>query len=261
MGSPGFGALLKGLTSVVDKSCRSRDSNPQPRDALSTRPRLPPWHGIPKELVCDHVPFAGYEMKTFAAEWGINLTHSSPVYPQSNGLAERTIKTVKQRGTIRGGSSPCSPLAEKYSYHWYVLLTSSGSDGKSSEEHQCPATPKGVHQPLQNLQKKQACHYNVGAKALPELHAGNTVHIETDRAWQRGLIVSKRDEPRSYNVVNEAGQQFHHNRRHLRKTNHKHTETFDAVDETHDDAQCLYSVCQSNLHITAVPQPPGGVGL
>ncbi len=26
----GFGALLKGLTSVVDNSCRSRDSNPQP---------------------------------------------------------------------------------------------------------------------------------------------------------------------------------------------------------------------------------------
>ncbi len=83
----------------MNKSCQSRDSNPQPRvnksDALSTRPRLPPWHGIPKELVCDHVPFAGYEMKTFAAEWGINLTHSSPVYPQSNRLAERTIKTIK----------------------------------------------------------------------------------------------------------------------------------------------------------------------
>ncbi len=27
----GFGALLKGLTSVVDNSSRSRDSNPQPR--------------------------------------------------------------------------------------------------------------------------------------------------------------------------------------------------------------------------------------
>ncbi len=28
---PGSSALLKGLTSVVDNSCRSRDSNPQPR--------------------------------------------------------------------------------------------------------------------------------------------------------------------------------------------------------------------------------------
>ncbi len=44
----GFGALLKGLTSVVDTSCQRRDSNPQPwvtsgfkSNALSIRPRLP----------------------------------------------------------------------------------------------------------------------------------------------------------------------------------------------------------------------------
>ncbi len=44
----GFGALLKGLTSVVDTSCQSRDSNPQPwvtssfkSNALSIRPQLP----------------------------------------------------------------------------------------------------------------------------------------------------------------------------------------------------------------------------
>ncbi len=42
----GFGALLKGLTSVVDNSCQSRDSNPQPRVTSLTlyplEPRLPP---------------------------------------------------------------------------------------------------------------------------------------------------------------------------------------------------------------------------
>ncbi len=44
----GIGALLKGLTSVVDTSCQSRDSNSQPwvtsgfkSNALSIRPRLP----------------------------------------------------------------------------------------------------------------------------------------------------------------------------------------------------------------------------
>ncbi len=40
-----FGALLKGLTSVVDNSCRSRDSNPQPQVTSPTlyplEPRLP----------------------------------------------------------------------------------------------------------------------------------------------------------------------------------------------------------------------------
>ncbi len=44
----GVSALLKGLTSVVDTSCQSRDSNPQPwvtvgfkSNALSIRPQLP----------------------------------------------------------------------------------------------------------------------------------------------------------------------------------------------------------------------------
>ncbi len=47
--SRGFGAMLKGLISVVDNSCQSQDSNPQPwvtsgfkSNALSIRPRLPP---------------------------------------------------------------------------------------------------------------------------------------------------------------------------------------------------------------------------
>ncbi len=43
----GFGALLKGLTSVVDNSYRSRDSEPttsgNKSNALSIRPRLPLW--------------------------------------------------------------------------------------------------------------------------------------------------------------------------------------------------------------------------
>ncbi len=44
--SRGFSALLKGLPSVVDNSCRSRDSNPQPRVTSPTlyplEPRMPP---------------------------------------------------------------------------------------------------------------------------------------------------------------------------------------------------------------------------
>ncbi len=41
-GSWGFGALLKGLTSVVDNSCRSWDSNPQPRVTSPTLYTLEP---------------------------------------------------------------------------------------------------------------------------------------------------------------------------------------------------------------------------
>lgn len=52
-------------------------------------------HGIHRKWVSDHAPFASCEMRSFAASWKFKATHSSPGYPQSNGFAERTIRTVK----------------------------------------------------------------------------------------------------------------------------------------------------------------------
>ncbi len=48
-----FSALLKGLTSVVDNSCRSRDSNPQPQ---ITSPTLYPLgHNCYTVTYCQHI--------------------------------------------------------------------------------------------------------------------------------------------------------------------------------------------------------------
>ncbi len=45
----GFDALLKGLTLVVDNSCQSRDSNPQPRVTIPTL--YPLGHDCPRRLM------------------------------------------------------------------------------------------------------------------------------------------------------------------------------------------------------------------
>ena len=53
-------------------------------------------HGIPSILMSDNGPqFDCSEMKTFANNHGFNHITSSPHYPQSNGLVERTVKTIK----------------------------------------------------------------------------------------------------------------------------------------------------------------------
>ena len=52
-------------------------------------------HGIPGQLVSDNMPFASREFNEFAKEWGIKLTTSSPMYPQSNGQSERAVQTMK----------------------------------------------------------------------------------------------------------------------------------------------------------------------
>ena len=54
-------------------------------------------HGIPAELVSDNGPqFDSREMKEFAYKYNFSNTTSSPHVPQSNGLSERTVKTVKK---------------------------------------------------------------------------------------------------------------------------------------------------------------------
>ena len=52
-------------------------------------------HGIPRTVVSNNGPqYNSAEMKDFASSYGFNHGTSSH-YPQSNGLAERTVKTVK----------------------------------------------------------------------------------------------------------------------------------------------------------------------
>ena len=53
--------------------------------------------GIPECLVTDNgPPFASVEFSAFCKENCINLMHSPPYHPPSNGLAERSVRTVKE---------------------------------------------------------------------------------------------------------------------------------------------------------------------
>ena len=53
-------------------------------------------HGIPRTVISDNGPqYDSVEMKQFASTYGFNHVTSSPYYPQSNGLAERIVKTIK----------------------------------------------------------------------------------------------------------------------------------------------------------------------
>lgn len=176
----------------------------------------------------DHVPFSSYEMQCFAESRGIKLTHSSPGYPQSNGLAERTVKTVKyaHKKAVETNTDPHLALRNtpvtgmEFSLAQILMGRVLRSTLPCSSSMLRPSIPQGVHTTLQHLQERQQHFYNRGAQPLPELQPGDTVNMHTPRSWQPATITAKREEPRSYTVVSSSGHRFRRNRRHLRKARH-----------------------------------------
>ena len=71
-------------------------------------------HGIPDEVVADNMPLSSKECSRFAQEWGFKISTSSPHYPQSNGMSERTIQTIKNllRKADDAGNDPNIALLE-----------------------------------------------------------------------------------------------------------------------------------------------------
>jgi len=65
--------------------------------------------GIPEIVVSDNGPqYSSQEFADFAKAYNFCHTTSSPHYPQSNGQAERTVKTVKK--LLRDSTDPCLSL-------------------------------------------------------------------------------------------------------------------------------------------------------
>ncbi|KAI8498512.1 hypothetical protein Bbelb_237140 [Branchiostoma belcheri] len=191
-------------------------------------------HGIPEEVISDNGPqYASEEFRKFARAWSFKHTTSSPRYPQSNGLAERTVQTMKHllEKTRADKKEPFLALLEYRNTPVNNALPSPAQllMGRrlrtrlpTTNEQLMPQSVnhKDVRQQLQDKQQRQKTWYDRNARSLPTLTPGNAVRMQqTNGKWTPATVVSKCDQPRSYIIQTPEGAQYRRNNKHLLKTN------------------------------------------
>lgn len=171
-------------------------------------------HGIPDLTVSDNGPqFASAEFRKFAAEFGFIHTTSSPRYPQSNGEAERAVRTVKH--LLKKATDPYTALLLYRATPQHNGLSPSELLMGRKLKTKIPTLPSNLRPALPNQsmirekeerykeQQKRQFDKRYCARELPPLNVGDPVYI---RDMNRpGEIVARHHNPRSFIIKTQQG--------------------------------------------------------
>ena len=193
-------------------------------------------YGIMKTLVSDNGPqFSSTAFQQFTKTYGIEHITSSPRYPQSNGLAEKSVQCIKRLLT------KCSESGEDFHLALLALRNTPRDDlespmqrlmGRRAQTNLPIATTllqpasvntKQVHDQLLSQREKQKYYYDRGSKPLKSISDENAVRIRTPNGWEPAEYVGRHPLPNSH-VVKTDGQNrtYRRNRRDLLATNEPH---------------------------------------
>ena len=188
-------------------------------------------HGIPEMVKSDNGPqYASKEFRQFATNWRFKQTTSSPRYPRSNGLAERTVQSVKRLLTKALSSHQDPYLAILESRNTPVdgfespakLLMSRNlrSIIPVLPQHFKPKTTdaKAFRANRERIQLQQKAYHDRQARNLPALEKGEFVRMRVGKQWKPAIVTKNANEPRSYLVQTPEGKTYRRNRSHLMKT-------------------------------------------
>lgn len=193
--------------------------------------------GIPVVLTSDNgTQFSSAEFQNWCKRWGIRHVPSSPHNPQSNGLAEAAVKSVK---TLLAKTSPSGDLnSDAFLDGLMELRNTPRSNGQSpaqavygkpyrtklpthyslfAEGWQTAATE--VDSRAEVLRGKAEQHYNKTARPLPYLKPGDIVRMQDPKSkrWDTiGEVINNPSRKRSYTIKTESGKVYWRNRKFLR---------------------------------------------
>lgn len=173
----------------------------------------------------------------FAQEWGFRHLTSTPTYPQSNGKAEVTVKSMKKlieaswvrsrldegrlaRALLQHRNTPSrrdklSPAQKLFGHPIQDMLPAHRRSfapewQRSAEETEAAAA---------SHQQRSESDYNHGTRELPELRVGSNVVLQNScsKLWDIYGIVVDVGPYRRYHVKTPSGRILVRNRRFLRR--------------------------------------------
>ncbi|UYV66520.1 K02A2.6-like [Cordylochernes scorpioides] len=163
--------------------------------------------GVPEIMMTDNgPPFQSTEMMEFAKEWNVTHTTSSPRFPQSNGMIERTIQTLKStiikcqqskrdiyqallllRNTEH--NSLPSPAVMLYGRKQRLFLPMKTT--LMNESRICEDSIRKQHEANQSRMKFYFIRH---ARDLPSLENGQTVLVRKEKQWSPAKFLEEIDE-------------------------------------------------------------------
>lgn len=191
-------------------------------------------HGIPCQIISDGgPPFNSQHFKEFCQSWDIDHVMSSPYYPKSNGLVERTIQTIKNilRKCKESGSDVYlamlqfrnAPKAENINSPAMLLMSRQLRSNIPSSElvlKPCTIDSNKEKEKMNMKQNKMKYYHDKKAKYLPEVRIGEKVlfKIKPKSNWIPATVSEEVIPLRTYRVRTPEGVSYQRNREHIRKS-------------------------------------------
>lgn len=190
------------------------------------------FHGFPCIIIADNNPFSSILFKQFLNNHNITLTTSSPNYPRSNGLAEKSVNICKtmlkkcfyeNNGNLESLdfyllSHRNTPIPDLGLSPAQMLLNRRLKDD-------LPVVDSMLKPVLINRQKlkqkklcrrkKQKFYYDRTTKNLAGGKVNDNVLFKNKEQWENGIIVKKCKEPRSFVIRDNFGNDYRRTQQHL----------------------------------------------
>ena len=193
-------------------------------------------YGIMETLVSDNGPqFSSEEFREVMKKYNIEHITSSPLYPQSNGLAERSVQTVKKM------IKKCKATGDDV-YMALLDLNNTPRDETIGSPAQrlmgrrtktrLPTTevllkpqnvePEKVKQTIEGYRQTQKYYYDRGSKPQPEIEPTDAIRIFTKDGWKPAEYVKPNENPRSHVVkAGDEAREYRRNSSFLMRTGEK----------------------------------------